>query len=77
MSTGTVDGALKLVSMANQIAGFFRPYPKEQAVGGIAEHIAKFWDHKMRATIIDHLDHGGAGLEPDVREALDRLKAKV
>lgn len=75
MSTGTVDGTHKLVSMANQIAGFFRPYPKEQAVGGIAEHIAKFWDHKMRATIIAHLDHGGTGLEPVVQEALTKLKS--
>lgn len=75
MSTGTVDGTHKLVSMANQIAGFFRPYSEEQAVAGIAEHIAKFWDHKMRATILVHLDRGGSGLEPNVQAALTRLKA--
>lgn len=75
MSTVHNDGAQKLVSMANQIGGFFRPYSKEQAVSGIAEHIAKFWDHKMRATILAHLDQGGEGLEPAVQEALARLKA--
>ena len=70
-----VDAALKLVSMANQIASFFRPYSEEQAVAGIAEHIAKFWDHKMRSSILEHLDQGGIGLEPNVQTALARLKA--
>jgi hypothetical protein len=28
----------------------------------------------MRSTIFAHLDNGGAGLEPHVREALVRLK---
>ncbi len=64
----------RLISMSNQISGFFKPYPADQAVAGIADHIAKFWDHKMRATILAHLDQGGAGLEPQVIEALTKIK---
>jgi hypothetical protein len=29
-------------------------------VAGIPEHIAKFWDQRMRAAIFAHLDAGGA-----------------
>ena len=47
----------------------------DKAVAGVAEHIAKFWDPRMRAAIFAHLDAGGAGLAPFVREAVDRLRA--
>ena len=51
--------------MANQIGKFFaQPGPDEVAVTGIAEHIKKFWDPRMRAAIFAHLDAGGAGLDP-------------
>ena len=46
----------------------------EQAVAGIAEHIQKFWDPRMRKAIFAHLDAGGAGLDPAVFEAIGRLK---
>jgi formate dehydrogenase subunit delta len=42
-------------------------------VAGIAEHIKKFWDPRMRAAIFAHLEDGGAGLDPVVRTALERL----
>jgi formate dehydrogenase subunit delta len=45
-----------------------------KAVPGIADHIQKFWDPRMRKAIFAHLDHGGAGLDPDVRDALETLK---
>jgi formate dehydrogenase subunit delta len=41
---------------------------------GSAEHIRKFWDPRMRSTIPAHLDAGGAGLDPDVRDAVKALK---
>jgi formate dehydrogenase subunit delta len=65
----------KLVYMANQIGKFFASQGAEQAVTGTAEHIKKFWDPRMRAAIFDHLAQGGAGLDPNVRAALERLKA--
>jgi formate dehydrogenase subunit delta len=40
----------------------------------VSEHIRKFWDPRMRKQIFAHLDAGGAGLDPDVRAALETLK---
>jgi formate dehydrogenase subunit delta len=65
----------KLVYMANQIGKFFVSQGPDKAAVGIAEHIAKFWDPRMRATIIDHLAAGGTGLDPSVREAIDKLRS--
>ena len=64
----------RLVYMANQIRKFFHSQGKDKAVPGIAEHIKKFWDPRMRTAIFAHLDAGGAGLDPDVRDALVKLK---
>jgi len=65
----------KLVYMANQIGKFFASQGRQQAVAGTADHIKKFWDPRMRAAIFAHLEAGGAGLDPEVREALERLAA--
>jgi formate dehydrogenase subunit delta len=64
----------KLVYMANQIAKFFRAEGEEKAVAGTADHLSRFWDPRMRAIIIAHLDAGGAGLDPIARRAVDRIK---
>ena len=64
-----------LVKMANQIGQYFRSQGPDQAVAGTADHIKKFWDPRMRAAIFAHLAQGGAGLDPNVRAALERLQA--
>ena len=64
----------RLIYMANQIGKFFESQGHDKAVPGIAEHIRKFWDPRMRTKILAHLDAGGAGLDPDVREALATLR---
>jgi formate dehydrogenase subunit delta len=64
----------RLIYMANQIGAFFNSQPNGTAVPGIADHIRKFWDPRMRAKIMAHLDAGGAGLDPNVRDALTTLK---
>lgn len=64
----------RLVYMANQIGWFFRSQGKGQAVPGIADHIRKFWDPRMRSAILAHLETGGAGLDPDVKDAVATLK---
>ncbi|MDA9548481.1 MULTISPECIES: formate dehydrogenase subunit delta [Bradyrhizobium] len=64
----------RLIYMANQIGKFFGSQGRDKAVPGIAEHIKKFWDPRMKRAIFAHLDAGGAGLEPDVREAITALK---
>jgi formate dehydrogenase subunit delta len=64
----------KLVYMANQIGKFFTSQGPDKAAPGIAEHIRKFWDPRMREAIFLHLDSGGAGLDPAVREAIGHLR---
>ncbi len=64
----------KLVMMANQIARFYLPQKQIEPVGAIATHIRKFWDPRMRAAIIAHLDQGAAGLDDLARQAVERLK---
>jgi formate dehydrogenase subunit delta len=64
----------KLVYMANQIGKFFVSEDKKTAVAGIADHLQKFWDPRMRAEIAAHLAAGGEGLDPAVREAVASLK---
>jgi formate dehydrogenase subunit delta len=63
----------KLVYMANQIGAFFATQGHDKAVPGIADHIAKFWDPRMRAQIFTHVEHGGEGLNPLVKEAIETL----
>jgi formate dehydrogenase subunit delta len=64
----------RLIYMANQIGKFFQNQGPDKAVPGIAEHIRKFWDPRMRRAIFAHLDAGGAGLDPNVRDAVASLK---
>jgi formate dehydrogenase subunit delta len=64
----------RLIYMANQIGTFFKSQGEDKAVPGIADHIHKFWDPRMRKSIFAHLDAGGAGLEPDVKRALESLR---
>ena len=63
----------KLVMMANQIGAFFASQKAEDAVNGVADHIKKFWDPRMRTAIFAHLEAGGEGLQPQVRAAIERL----
>jgi formate dehydrogenase subunit delta len=60
--------------MANQIGKFFQNQGHDKAVPAIAEHIHKFWDPRMRKAIFAHLDGGGTGLDPNVRDAVEALK---
>lgn len=63
----------KLVYMANQIAKFFAARKREHAVEGIADHLADFWDPRMREKIIAHARQGGEGLDPLAKEAVEKL----
>ena len=65
----------KLVHMANQIGKFFQSQGPDRAVSGTAEHIRKFWDPRMRKAIFAHLEAGGAGLDPNVRDAISKLRS--
>ena len=49
----------RLVYMANQIGKFFEVQRTDEVVPGIANHIKKFWDARMRQAIFAYLDAGG------------------
>jgi formate dehydrogenase subunit delta len=69
------DTMHKLVYMANQIGKFFASQGgNDQAVAGTLDHLKKSWDPRMRAQIVKHLDAGGAGLDPQVRAAVEQLR---
>ena len=75
MSGSTGTGSMgRLVMMANQIGKFFVPQRRVDPAVAIAEHLRKFWDPRMRAAIVAHLEGGGEGLEEPVRQAVRRLK---
>ncbi|CAK7258331.1 MULTISPECIES: formate dehydrogenase subunit delta [unclassified Shinella] len=60
----------KLVRMANQIATFFHSQPASEAANGVATHINKFWEPRMRRQFFDIVDnHGGEGLDSLVLQA--------
>ena len=63
-----------LIQMANQIGAFFEAMPnRPEALEGIAMHIKKFWEPRMRRELLMHLDStGNAGLTAVVAEALTK-----
>ena len=62
----------KLAYMANQIGKFFAHQPHDKAVAAINDHLQKFWDPRMRGTIVQHLH--AVELDPSVREAVEQLR---
>jgi formate dehydrogenase subunit delta len=65
-----VSGDDKLIRMANQIASFFRSYPDDEAMTGIAKHLESFWTPKMRRTFATQIAEGVPGIDPLVVRAL-------
>jgi formate dehydrogenase subunit delta len=60
-----------LVKMANRIGDFFAALPDAQeAQSGIAGHLQRFWEPRMRREIVAHVERGGEGLSVIVREAI-------
>jgi formate dehydrogenase subunit delta len=68
-----------LVHMANQIGEFFSAYPdRQEALDGIANHIHKFWEPRMRTSLLDALAAGKVNeLTPLVNDALLANQAKL
>lgn len=63
-----------MVHKANSIARYFAAYPHEEAVAGVADHLRKFWEPRMRRQLQDYLTSGGEGLHPLVIEAAAGLE---
>ncbi|MEQ8964456.1 MAG: formate dehydrogenase subunit delta [Azospirillaceae bacterium] len=63
----------RLVTMANQIAGFFAAYPEERAIAATADHMRQFWDPRMRAELARIAGGADSGLSPVALAAARRL----
>ena len=61
-----------LVHLANRIGEFFQSKPdREEALQGVATHIRRFWDPRMRRQLLAHVDRqDGEGLSDLVLSAL-------
>ncbi|MGE0333409.1 MAG: formate dehydrogenase subunit delta [Ramlibacter sp.] len=62
-----------LVRMANRIGDFYEAMPERaEALEGIATHLKKFWDPRMRREFVALVDAGAqaAALKPIVRDAV-------
>ena len=68
-----------LVSMANQIGQFFSAYPdRQEAIDGIATHIHKFWEPRMRMRLIEAVAAGQAqDLMPLVSDSIKTHQNKL
>ena len=68
-----------LIRMANRIGEFFEAMPdRDEALNGIAEHIQKFWEPRMRAQFLQQLDaEAGQALHPFMREAVMAHHARL
>jgi formate dehydrogenase subunit delta len=58
-----------MVHKANSIAQFFAAYPREEAIEGVAGHLQRFWEPRMRRQLLQYIAGGGAGLHELVLEA--------
>lgn len=63
-----------MIRMANQIGDFFKTYPEKEALEGIADHISKFWEPRMRQAFFAQIKAGGEGLSDIVRKAAPLVK---
>jgi formate dehydrogenase subunit delta len=68
-----------LIYMANRIGDFFEAYPdRDEAVRGIATHLHRFWEPRMRRDLYAQFDRDGApGLKPIVAEAIKLHRAEL
>lgn len=67
-----------LVRMANQIGVFFESMPdRKEALEGLATHLKKFWDPRMRRALLALVDAGDGKLSPMVLAAVQAHRAML
>lgn len=74
------DPDATLVRLANRIGDFFTAFPdRDEAIDGVAQHLRKFWEPRMRRRLYAHLDGpaAGEGLDTLVREAVTLRRAML
>lgn len=63
-----------LIQMANGVGHFYATESRrDEAIAGIARHMQRFWDPRMRQKIVLYLQSGGDGLDELVLEAVAAL----
>ncbi len=75
---------VNLVRMANRIGDFFEAMPdRDEALEGVANHIHKFWEPRMRAELLNFLeahadgDTGSITLHEIVLEAVTSNRLRL
>jgi formate dehydrogenase subunit delta len=70
-----------LIDMANRIGDFFDSMPdREEGLTGVAEHIRRFWEPRMRRALLAALDApqaGGIEMSAIVKEALVKNRERL
>ena len=68
-----------LIKMANQIGTYFAAFPdRAEALDGVATHIRKFWEPRMRRALLEHLDSSGFDeLNDTTAEAIRQHRARI
>jgi formate dehydrogenase subunit delta len=67
----------KLIYQVNQIATFFKSKPHAEGVAGVADHVNKFWEPRMRRQFFEMIDAGVKGFDPLVLEAAPSVRKPV
>jgi formate dehydrogenase subunit delta len=67
----------KLIYQVNQIATFFKSKPHDVGVAGVANHINRYWEARMRRQFFEMIAAGGKGFDPLVIEAAPAVKKPV
>ena len=62
-----------VIRMANQIARNFAVHGEDEATAETANHIAMFWDPRMKSTAFALLDEPDCGFSNLARAAITRL----
>lgn len=70
-----------LIDMANRIGEFFDSMPdRDEAIDGVADHIHRFWEPRMRRRLLEVLDQpdpAGIQMTAIVKEALQRHRVQL
>jgi formate dehydrogenase subunit delta len=70
-----------LIDMANRIGDFFDSMPdRDEALAGVADHIRRFWEPRMRRALLTSLDEpdvSGVAMSAFVKEALVRHRDRL
>lgn len=69
----------KLVKMVNEIASFFEAEPdRAVAMEGVAGHIKRFWDPRMRRELVRFVEEqGGEGMKETALAAIRAHRDKL